>query len=68
MNDDRLIELEIKTAYQDDLLQTLNNIVSQQQQQIDRLAATCQMLNERINSLSTEGNGGEHSDEAPPHY
>ncbi len=67
MNDDRIIELEIKIAYQEDLLQALNEIVGQQQQQIDRLESTCRMLNERIKSLSTEG-GGENSEEAPPHY
>lgn len=69
MNDDRLIELEIKAAYQEDLLQALNKIVSGQQQQIQRLEATCQLLNERIKSLSTEGaGGGESIDEVPPHY
>jgi SlyX protein len=69
MNDDRLIELEIKAAYQEDLLQELNKIVSVQQQQIQRLEATCQLLNERIKSLSTEGaGGGESIDEVPPHY
>ncbi len=57
MNDDRIIELEIKTAYQEDLLQELNKIVSRHQQQIERLEATCRLLNERINSLSTEGSG-----------
>ena len=69
MNDDRIVELEIKAAYQEDLLQTLNNIVSAQQQQIQRLEKTCQLLNERINSLSSEGmGGGENIDEVPPHY
>ncbi len=69
MNDDRLIELEIKAAYQEDLLQTLNKIVSEQQQQIQRLEKTCQLLNERINSLSTESGGnGASVDEMPPHY
>lgn len=68
MNDDRIIELEIKTAYQEDLLQELNKIVAVQQQQIDRLEATCQMLNERIKSLSVEGGTGENFDEVPPHY
>jgi len=69
MNTDRIIELEIKTAYQEDLLQALNTIVGQQQQQLDRLEATCTFLNERIKSLSIEGNG-EHSekDQIPPHY
>ena len=69
MNDDRIIELEIKVAYQEDLLQTLNNIVSQQQHQIARLEATCSLLNERIKSLSAES-GRENVDvnEVPPHY
>lgn len=48
MNDNRIIELEIKTAYQEDLLQELNKIVSQQQHQIIRLEVTCKMLNDRI--------------------
>jgi SlyX protein len=76
MSDDRIIELEIKTAYQEDLLQDLNKIVGQQQQQIDRLEATCRMLNERIKSLSAEASGGEPFgyaqgspvEEVPPHY
>lgn len=68
MNDDRIIELEIKTAYQEDLLQALNKIVAGQQQQIDRLEATCRMLNERIKSLSIEGGTSENIDEVPPHY
>ncbi|MEY3786547.1 MAG: hypothetical protein RLZ75_754 [Pseudomonadota bacterium] len=69
MNENRLIELEIKTAYQEDLLQTLNKIVGLQQHQITRLEATCKMLNDRIKSLSTEGNGGgENIEEVPPHY
>jgi SlyX protein len=69
MNDERIIELEIKTAYQDDLLQTLNKIVSRQQLQIDRLEATCTLLNERIKSLSAESGGNaENVEEVPPHY
>ena len=69
MNENRLIELEIKTAYQEDLLQTLNTIVGQHQHQITRLEATCKLLNDRIKILSTEGGGGgENVEEVPPHY
>ncbi|EGW23724.1 MULTISPECIES: SlyX family protein [Methylobacter] len=68
MNEDRLIELEIKAAYQEDLLQALNKIVAGHQQQIGRLEATCRMLNDRIKSLSAEGSGGESIEEVPPHY
>jgi SlyX protein len=69
MNDERIIELEIKLAYQEDLLQTLNNIVGEQQQQIQRLEKTCQLLYERMKSLSTETSGNSLDvDEVPPHY
>ncbi|TAL49947.1 MAG: SlyX family protein [Methylovulum sp.] len=72
MNDERIIELEIKAAYQEDLLQALNQVVSRQQQQIERLEATCSVLNERIKSLSADGRHGEdtggNSYEIPPHY
>ncbi len=69
MSEERMIELEIKVAYQDDLLHTLNNIVSEQQLQIQRLDKTCQLLYERINSLSAESNRSNAPiDEVPPHY
>lgn len=67
MNGQRLIELEIKAAYQEDLLQELNKIVAQQQQQIALLEKTCQLLYERINNLHLE-NGDEVIDQPPPHY
>ena len=69
MTEERIIELEIKAAYQDDLLQALNNIVSRQQQQIDRLEATCRLLNDKIKSLSAEVGKTDHlPPEVPPHY
>ena len=68
MNENRVTELEIKIAYQEDLLHELNKIVVQQQQQITRLEATCKMLNDRIKSLSSEGGGSENFEEIPPHY
>jgi SlyX protein len=67
MNEQRLIELEIKAAYQEDLLQELNKIVAQQQQQLMRLEKTCQLLYERINSLQLEKRETE-IEPPPPHY
>lgn len=70
MNDnERLIELEIKMAYQEDLLLTLNNIVSEQQQHIQRLEKTCQLLHERLQSLANANEGTDKLvHEIPPHY
>jgi len=67
MGDSRITELEIKVAYQDDLLQTLNEVVGDQQQQLIRLEEMCRLLGQRIRNMAEPGaiNQGE---ELPPHY
>lgn len=67
MIEQRVTELEIKLSYQEDLVQTLNNIVAEQQQQIARLEQTCQLLYERLNSLQMEKQDGS-KEPPPPHY
>ncbi|MCX7087529.1 MAG: SlyX family protein [Methylococcales bacterium] len=67
MSEQRFVELEIKVAYQEDLTQALNQIVSVQQRQIDRLEATCKLLHERLKSLQDMGHEAD-GDETPPHY
>jgi SlyX protein len=67
----RLIELEIKAAYQEDLLHSLNTIVTEQQQRITRLENTCSLLNDAIKRLSSDNQGGGDIAsvyEIPPHY
>lgn len=67
MSEQRLIDLEIKAAYQEDLLQTLNKIVAKQQQQLTLLENTCQLLYERINNISFEQRD-DVIEPPPPHY
>ncbi len=67
MSDNRITELEIKIAYQEDLLQSLNTIVSNQQLQINRIEETCKFLNNRIKSIR-EVESINQSNEKPPHY
>ncbi|MFW5444591.1 MAG: SlyX family protein [Methylococcaceae bacterium] len=67
MDEERIVELEIKMAYQEDLVQTLNSIVIDQQEQIGRLEKTCKLLNERINNTSEPGSINQGV-EIPPHY
>lgn len=64
----RLTELEIKLSYQEDLVQSLNQIVAGQQQQIERLEAMIRLLLERMENLSEAPQGGRPSFEKPPHY
>ena len=67
MNEERITELEIKIAYQEDLLQALNTIVSDQQKQIGRLEETCKLLGERMVNM-VEPEAINHGVEIPPHY
>ena len=67
MNDERFTELEVKLAYQEDLLQALNLIVTKQQDQISRLEETCKFLDRRIKTV--DGNTIiDQGAEVPPHY
>lgn len=63
----RLIDLEIRFSYADDLLEVLNAQVARQQDQIDRLMAEVAELRRR---REDEPGGGFRSlrDELPPHY
>jgi len=65
--DERLTQLEIKLSYAEDLLDTLNQLVATQQDQIDLLLREVARLRQQ--------NGGEGltatrnlRDERPPHY
>ncbi|WP_439517483.1 SlyX family protein [Hydrogenophaga sp.] len=63
----RLNELEIKASYADDLLDTLNQQVARQQDQIELLLREVSRLRQR-----GEGDPGtavrDPRDELPPHY
>jgi SlyX protein len=67
--DSRLTDLESKVAFQDDLLESLNRIVVEQQQQIDMLQQQVRLLYDQLRSLAPSNidvpSAGE---ERPPHY
>jgi len=67
VSDDQIVELEIKVAYQEDLLQALNTIVADQQKQIIRLEETCRLLGERMKNMA-EPESINQGVEIPPHY
>lgn len=69
MNEERLINIETKIAYQEDLIEELNNTIYQQQKKLERLEATCEALASHIASLAASVNEGKSVlDERPPHY
>ncbi|GAA0505249.1 MULTISPECIES: SlyX family protein [Pigmentiphaga] len=62
----RLMEVEIKLAFMEDLVEQLNELVYRQQQQIDALARELA----RVREQSAQGPAAPASlrDEIPPHY
>ena len=68
MHDQRIIDIESKLAYQEDLLGQLNSALSDQQAQLLDLHSLCQSLIERVRSMAEGALAVEASDERPPHY
>ncbi len=68
MNENRIIELEIKLSYQEDLIESLNNTVSEQQQQINRLENSLSLLHQRQQSLAETVEATQIDNQPPPHY
>ena len=68
MNEERLVNIEAKIAFQEDLIEELNKTVYQQQQRLERLETVCASLSSHIQSLSEARNAGMPANERPPHY
>ena len=64
---ERIMELEIKSSYAEDLLEQLNMTIYRQQQQIDLLINEVRELKRQA---PEGGQGGPRNprDELPPHY
>jgi len=65
--EERLMALEIKSSYAEELLEQLNQLVYQQQQSIDALLAEVSQLRRQ---MPESGPSAERNlrDELPPHY
>lgn len=68
MNEERIIEIEIKVARQEDLVESLSQMVYQQQKKIDELEALCSALARRIKDVSSADSERQPANEKPPHY
>ena len=65
-HEDRFINIEIKIAHQEDLVESLNQVVYQQSRRIDQLEAIVNHLAEHIRNNAQSGPNAGH--EKPPHY
>ena len=68
MTEDRLVDIEIKLARQEDLVDALNKMVYQQQVKIDELESLCRALAGRLKEMASTDSDTRPLDERPPHY
>ena len=64
--EDRFVAIEIKLAQQEDLVESLNQLVYEQQKRMDKLEALCGALAQHVRD---NAHGGPNLvNEKPPHY
>jgi len=68
MSEDRLVELETRLAYQDQLVEELNKQVFEQDKRVQKLEATCKSLSKQLLDLAEDAPVAENDDQPPPHY
>lgn len=66
--EDRLVDIEIKLARQDDLVETLNKTVYRQQKKLDELEALCSALARHVKDMRDAANESAPANDKPPHY
>lgn len=66
--DERITELEIKLSFQEELLETLNQTVIRQQQQMDLLQQQMRVLYQQLKNYAGPTDGASQQQEIPPHY
>ncbi len=68
MTEERFIDLETRLAHQDNLINELNDAVTQQQARLMHLDELCQSLLARVRHLGETLPDADPGDERPPHY
>ena len=65
---ERLINLETKITYQDDIIDELNKVVTQQQNQLDKLLNKMENMSRMMTSVSESQIRDISQEVPPPHY
>jgi len=63
----RIDDLESRLAFQDDTIQTLNDVLVEQRLLVDRMHLQLQALARRLEEMQSSI-GGEEDEAPPPHY
>ena len=68
MNENRLIDIETKIAFQENIIKDLSDTVYDQQREIERMKKQLKLLTDQIRESSMISPGFNLKDEKPPHY
>jgi len=66
--EDKINELEIKLAFQDDLLNSLNDIVTRQDKEILNLWTANRLLKQSMHDIKNDTTDINNEEAPPPHY
>ncbi|MGA9033757.1 MAG: SlyX family protein [Sulfuricaulis sp.] len=65
---ERLTELEVRVAFQDQTIQDLNEVVTRQQREIDRLVRELETVKSLLAGLAPSMVIPQEDEKPPPHY
>jgi len=68
MTEQKLEELETRITFQDQELQTLNDVIIRQQHQIEQLAVQISLLEDKMKDMKPSLLMPESEEAPPPHY
>ena len=66
--ENKIIDLQSKLAFQDESINELNEVITDQQNQLDQLREEIRLMNLRIVSVAEASNVTEEKEPPPPHY
>ncbi len=67
--DERFLDIETKLAYLEDMVDSLNKVIVDQRDELDRLRDSCRIMLERMQEYMDEGKDAAATPaEKPPHY
>jgi SlyX protein len=68
VDEQRLIDIEIKLAHQERALDEVNRVLTDQQALLTRLERVCESLADRLRGMSEAAVSDAGDDQKPPHY
>ena len=66
--ENKIIDLQSKLAFQDETINELNEVITDQQNQLDQLREEIRLLGLRIASVAESSSTSEEKEQPPPHY